>query len=255
MKKTLVAFLTLLVLNACNAQQKMKPEETEQWKPKPPVVKPGVSATAPSDAIVLFDGKNLNEWISTKDPSKPAEWIVHDGVMTVNKKSGNIQTKKTFNSYQLHIEWMVPEKITGSGQGRGNSGVFLASTGGGDEGYELQIVDSYNNETYVNGQAGSIYKQNPPLVNSMNPPGSWNVYDIVWTAPVFNTDGSLKSAARVTAFLNGVLIQNNFELKGPTQYTGHPSYTKSHGATPIKLQSHGDPSEPISFKNIWIRPL
>jgi hypothetical protein len=255
MKKTLVAFLTLLVLNVCNAQQKMKPEETEQWKPKPPVVKPGMGDAAPSDAIILFYGENLNEWVSVKDPSKPAEWLVHDGVMTVNKKSGNIQTKKSFTNYQLHLEWFVPENITGSGQGRGNSGIFLASTGGGDEGYELQIVDSYNNETYVNGQAGSIYKQNPPLVNSMNPPGTWNVYDIVWTAPVFNTDGSLKTPARVTAFLNGVLIQNNFELKGPTQYIGHPSYTKAHGASPIKLQSHGDPSEPISFKNIWIRPL
>ena len=143
---------------------------------------------------------------------------------------------------------------TGTGQGRGNSGLFLASTGPGDDGYELQIMDSYNNPTYVNGQAGSIYKQFPPLVNANFPPGTWQTYDVAWTAPRFNEDGSLKSPARVTVYFNGILIQNNTELKGQTRYIGQPSY-KAYGPAPVKLQAHGDKSEPISFRNIWIRPL
>ncbi len=175
-------------------------------------------------------------------------------MFTVNKSSGNIQTKQSFTDYQLHLEWRIPQNITGTGQARGNSGLFLASIGKGDAGYELQIMDSYNNPTYVNGQAGSIYKQFPPLVNANFPPGVWQTYDVTWTAPRFNDDGSLKSPARVTAFFNGILIQNNVELKGATVYIGHPSYTK-HGPSPIKLQAHGDKSEPISFRNIWIRPL
>src|SRR6202050_1448810 len=140
---------------------KPKPQDTEVWEPVPKVVTPGATnAAAPSDAIVLFDGKNLDEWVSARDKS-PAKWIVADGVMTVNKAQGvgNIETKRAFKNYQLHIEWKIPENITGSDQARGNSGVFLASTGGGDAGYELQILDSYNNKTYVNGQAGSLYKQ------------------------------------------------------------------------------------------------
>ncbi|HEY8549796.1 MAG TPA: DUF1080 domain-containing protein [Vicinamibacterales bacterium] len=234
--------------------QKPRPEDTEQWEPVPKVVTPGkTDDQPPSDAIVLFDGKNLDEWVSVKDGS-PAKWIVADGVMTVHKPAGNIQTKRKFTNYQLHLEWRIPENITGEGQARGNSGLFLASTGTGDGGYELQILDSFNNKTYVNGQAGAIYKQSPPLVNAMRKPGEWQTYDVIWTAPVFNPDGSLKSPARVTAFHNGVLIQNNFELQGETLYIGKPSY-KAHGPTPIKLQAHGDPSEPISFRNIWVREL
>lgn len=237
-----------------DAQQKAKPEDTEVWEPVPKVVTPGTnSGAAPSDAVILFDGKNLNEWETAKDGS-PAKWVVSDGAVTVKKGTGNIQTKRSFEDYQLHIEWRIPENITGKGQARGNSGLFLASLGKGDEGYELQILDSYNNKTYVNGQAGSIYKQFPPLVNANRKPGEWQVYDIIWTAPRFNADGSLKSPARVTAFLNGVLIQNNTKLKGPTLYIGKPQYQK-HGKAPIKLQDHGDPSEPISFRNIWVRPL
>ena len=133
----------------------------------------GATPTAPpSDAIVLFDGKDLDQWVQTSDKA-PAPWIVGEGVLTVAKKAGNIETKRRFRNYQLHLEWRIPEGITGSGQGRGNSGVFLASTGPGDDGYELQILDSYNNPTYVNGQAGSLYKQSPPLVNAMRPPGQW----------------------------------------------------------------------------------
>lgn len=252
--------ITAVVLASCQffaayAQEKPKPADTEFYTPVPPVVTPGsTSSSAPSDAIILFDGKNLNEWVSVKD-NGPAKWIVNNGVFTVDKSTGNIETKRKFNNYQLHLEWQIPSNITGEGQARGNSGLFLASTGGGDLGYELQILDSYNNKTYTNGQAGSIYKQTTPLVNANRKPGEWQSYDVIWTAPVFNADGSLKSAARVTAFLNGVLIQNNFELKGPTQYIGAASYAKAHGASPIKLQSHGDKSEPISFRNIWIREL
>jgi hypothetical protein len=152
------------------------------------------------------------------------------------------------------MEWRVPENVTGSGQLRGNSGLFLASTGPGDAGYELQILDSYNNKTYVNGMAASVYKQSIPLANSMRKPGEWQVYDVVWMAPTFNADGSVKSPAHVTAFLNGVLVENHFELRGETRYIGQPFYKKFDRA-PIKLQAHGDPSPPISFKNIWVREL
>src|SRR5712671_624138 len=231
-----------------------KPEETEVWEPVPKVVTPGANNTAPpSDAIVLFDGKNLDEWVSAQDKA-PAKWTVANGVLTVNKAAGNIETKRSFRNYQLHIEWKIPESITGSGQARGNSGVFLASPGTGDAGYELQILDSYNNKTYVNGQAGSIYKQGIPLVNPDRRPGEWQAYDVVWTAPVFNADGSLKTPAYVTVFFNGVLVQNHFELKGETRYIGPPFY-KKYDTAPIKLQAHGDPSEPISFRNIWVREL
>lgn len=240
---------------SANAQQKMKPEETEFYTPVPPVVTPGMACgIAPSDAIILFNGKDLTQWVLTKDTDKKADWIVNDGILTVNKPSGNIQTKQSFLDYQLHIEWRIPKDIAGSGQARGNSGLFLASTGSGDSGYELQILDSYNSATYVNGQAGSIYKQYPPLANANFPPGVWQSYDVVWTAPRFNQDGSLKSAARVTVLFNGILVQNNVSLKGPTLYIGHPVY-KAHGPSPIKLQAHGDKSIPISFRNIWIRPL
>ncbi|MGB8990133.1 MAG: DUF1080 domain-containing protein [Candidatus Sulfotelmatobacter sp.] len=233
---------------------KARPEDTEVWEPVPAIVTPGsTDATPPSDAIILFDGKNLDQWISSRDKS-PAQWLVADGMMTVNKAGGNIETRRTFKNYQLHLEWRIPEKITGTGQARGNSGVFLASTGPGDAGYELQILDSYNNKTYVNGQAGSIYKQSIPLVNPSRKPGEWQSYDVVWTAPTFNADSSLKTPAYVTVFFNGVLVQNDFEFKGETLYIGRPSYKKFDTA-PIKLQAHGDRSEPISFRNIWVREL
>jgi hypothetical protein len=184
----------------------------------------------------------------------PAKWTVSEGVITVNKSAGNIETKRSFGSYQLHLEWRIPEGITGSGQARGNSGVFLASTGAGDAGYEIQVLDSYDNKTYVNGQAASIYKQYAPLVNSMRKPGEWQTYDMIWMAPTFHDDGTVATPAYVTAFQNGVLVQNHVELKGETLYIGAPSYRK-HGLAPIKLQAHGDPSPPISFRNIWVRDL
>lgn len=250
----------VLIISSCSlvliaAAQAGDPKKTEVWEPEPRVVDPGASfADAPSDAIVLFDGTNLDKWVSTNDPSKPAMWKVADGILTVDKSKGNIQTKESFTDYQLHLEWRIPADITGEGQARGNSGLFLASTGKGDAGYEIQILDNYNNKTYVNGQVGSIYKQFIPLANACRKPGEWQTYDIVWTAPRFNPDGSLKSPATVTAFQNGVLVENHVSLKGQTVYIGQPKYT-AHGPSPIKLQAHGDPSEPISYRNIWIRPL
>jgi hypothetical protein len=254
-KKTI---LLALLITAAGSQllhaQKGDPKLTEVYSPVPPVVSPGKTCgEAPSDAILLFGGSNLDQWRSVKDTTQPAGWIVKDGIITVNKPSGNIETKQSFMDYQLHVEWRIPENISGSGQARGNSGIFLASTGGGDGGYELQVLDSYNNATYVNGQAGSIYKQSIPLANANRKPGEWQAYDIAWTAPRFNEDGSVKSPAKVTVFLNGVLLQNNYELKGQTMYIGQPFY-KKHGPSPIKLQAHGDPSEPISYRNIWVRP-
>ncbi len=237
-----------------DAQNKPKPEDSEIWQPVPKVVTPSAECNAPpSDAIILFDGKNVDEWVNVKD-KQPALWDVHNGVMTVNKAGGNIETKRRFKNYQLHVEYRIPASITGSGQGRGNSGVFLASTGLGDDGYELQVLDGYNNPTYVNGMAGSIYKQSIPLANASRKPGEWQTYDVAWTAPTFNDDGSLKTPAYVTVFFNGILVQNHFELKGQTLYIGKPFY-KKYDTAPIKLQAHGDKSEPMSFRNIWVREL
>ena len=234
----------------------MKHQDTEVYSPVPPVVTPGkTNSEPPSDAVVLFNGSNEDQWVSAQDHT-PARWVVHDGILTVSKQKGvgNIETKRKFKDYQLHIEWRIPADIAGSDQARGNSGVFLASTGPGDDGYELQVLDNYNNKTYTNGQVGSIYKQSIPLANPARKPGEWQTYDIVWTAPRFNEDGSLKSPAYVTVFMNGVLVQNHFQLKGQTLYVGKPYY-KKYDEAPIKLQAHGDKSEPISFRNIWARDI
>ena len=257
MKKMMIlsvlAMVASLITQAQENTPKMKPEETEYYTPIPPVINPGSAyGDPPSDAIILFDGKNLNQWISTKDSTR-AKWIVADNVMTVNKESGDIQTKKTFINYQLHIEYRIPENITGSGQARGNSGIFLAALPWGAGGYELQVLDNYKNPTYVNGQVGSIYKQSVPLVNACRKPGEWQTFDIVWIAPYFNNHGVLGTLGRVTVFHNGVLVQSNTTILGDTPYIGQPSY-RPHGPAPIKLQAHGDKSEPISFRNIWIRP-
>ena len=255
MKRTF--FLTTLFVTISyltHAQEKGKPQDTEYYSPVPAVVTPGTTISdAPSDAIILFDGKNLDQWVNTKD-STAAKWILADNVMTVNKSTGDIQTRSSFTDFQLHIEYLIPANITGSGQARGNSGIFLAALPWGAGGYELQVLDNYKNTTYVNGQVGSMYKQAVPLANACKKPGEWQTYDVVWTAPKFTPDGILKSLARVTAFHNGVLVQNNITLLGDTPYIGQPSYRK-HGPAPIKLQSHGDKSEPISYRNIWLRVL
>ncbi len=231
-----------------------KPEDTEVYSPVPPKVTPGEHCgDAPSDAIILFGGSNLDQWVSSSDGTSPAQWKVENNIITVDKSVGSIQTKRSFLDYQLHIEFRIPAYITGSGQARGNSGVYLSAPKE-SHGYELQVLDNYENKTYVNGQVGSIYKQSIPLANPSRKPGEWQVYDVVWTAPRFNDDGSLKSPARVTVFMNGVLVQNNYELTGSTEYIGKPVYVK-HGPGPILLQSHGDKSEPISYRNIWLREL
>lgn len=247
-----MTFFLLQILVVANAQT--KPEATEFYSPVPPVVTPGSAISdAPSDAIILFDGKNLDQWVNVND-STPAKWVLANNVMTVNKSTGDIQTRAKFSDFQLHLEYLIPENITGSGQARGNSGVFLAALPWGAGGYEIQVLDNYKNTTYVNGQVGSMYKQAVPLANACKKPGEWQTYDIIWTAPKFSKEGILISLARVTAFHNGVLVQNNVSLLGDTPYIGQPSY-RPHGPAPIKLQAHGDKSEPISFRNIWLRNL
>jgi hypothetical protein len=229
------------------------PEMTEYYTPAVTLVSPGAASShvilaAPSDAIVLFNGKDLSNWRGRRDV--PAAWDVKDGELIVKKGAGDINTVQTFEDFQLHLEWLIPANITGAGQVRGNSGIFLQGI------YEIQVLDDYNdiNTTYVNGQTGSIYKQTPPLKNATNKPGQWNAYDIIYTAPRFKEDSTLFSPAYVTVILNGVLLQNHTQLKGNTPYIGLPKY-KAHGKGPIKLQDHGDPSEPIHFRNIWLREL
>jgi len=207
-----------------------------QWS-EPVVITPGENGGPPSDAIVLFDGKDLSAWEGGEN------WKVADGVATVGK--GDIKTKQNFGDCQLHIEWSAPTNPKGTSQNRGNSGVFLQDR------YEMQVLDSYDNKTYFDGQAAGIYKQTPPLVNAMRPPGEWNVYDIVWTAPKFKDDGSLESPAYITALHNGVLVLNHFQVLGPTPYPDVPKYEK-HGPAPIHLQDHG---HPVRYRNIWIREI
>ena len=230
--------------------EQMRPGMSEFWLPQPAVVTPGdiLTNSAPSDAIVLFDGKDLSAWENARTKG-PAEWTVNsDGTFTVDKPKGDIQTKQSFENYQLHIEWCVPVNITGESQARGNSGIFMQGK------YEIQVMDSYQNDTYSNGQAASIYKQSRPLVNAMRKPGEWNVFDIIYQAPVFKEDGTYRIPPTVTVIHNGIVVQNNTTILGTTEYIGFPKVTK-HGAGPIVLQSHGDKSEPISFRNIWIREL
>ena len=206
-----------------------------EWT-EPPVVTPGENGGPPSDAVVLFDGKDFSAWNGAEN------WKIEDGAMICGK--GDIRTKEGFGDCQLHIEWSSPTPARGAGQGRGNSGVFFMDT------YELQVLDSYNNKTYFDGQAGAIYKQTPPAVNAMRPPGEWNVYDVIWTAPRFNDDGSLQSPAYITALQNGVLILNHFALKGDTPYDRPPQYAKHADRLPFRLQDHGNPTR---FRNIWVR--
>jgi hypothetical protein len=222
----------------------MKPEETEFWTPVPPVVSAPAGAV-PSDAIVLFDGRNLDAWQSNKGDA-PAPWKIEDGAMVVVPGSGDIRTKASFGDIQLHLEFREPTPVVGNGQGRGNSGVFFMDL------YELQVLDSYDNPTYANGQLGSVYKQVAPLVNASRPPGEWQSYDAVWIAPRFAPDGSLRSPARLTVFHNGVLILHDVALYGPTNYQGLPHYVFHAARLPLALQEHHNP---VAFRNIWIREL
>jgi len=232
------------------------PHANEVPAPKNPprVVTPGDAVGAPpSDAIVLFDGKDLSNWVSEKDATSPAPWTVADGVVTVKAGSGGIRTTRAFGDIQLHIEWATPSEVKGNGQERGNSGVFFAaSTGAGGSGYEVQVLDSYNNPTYWHGSAGSIYKQHAPLVNASRKPGEWQVYDVVFHAPKFDSDGKVIKRATFTVFHNGVLIQDHVEVMGMTTHSGPPYYKAHPEKMPLALQDHGNP---IRYRNIWVREL
>jgi len=223
----------------------VKPELTEFWSPVPPHVTPGTSVgQPPSDAVILFDGHDLSNWEGEK--GGPANWTVGNGEMVIVPKAGSIQTRQKFGDVQLHVEWMVPPlPPSRKGQDRGNSGIFLQGL------YEVQVLDSLNNPTYVNGQAGSIYKQYPPLVNAERPAGQWQSYDIIYLAPRFYGDGTLAEPARMTVFLNGVLVQNDVALRGPTEYRGIPLY-KPHGDGPLLLQAHNNE---VHYRNLWLRKL
>lgn len=246
MKRNLIFLSMIMASLSCAGQSKKNPESTEIWEPQPPVVTPGEKAgDAPSDAIVIFDGKSLNNWTSAD--GSPAKWTVNDGAMTVAPGKGDIKTKQEFGDMQLHIEWRSPDvkDTTKVGQGRGNSGIFL------QELYEVQVLDNYNNKTYANGQAASIYKQHIPLANACKKPGEWQTYDIIFLAPRFNKQGRVIEPGKVTVIHNGVLVLNNAVLWGPTEYIGLPVY-KEHGKAPLRLQDHGNL---VSYRNIWVREL
>jgi hypothetical protein len=223
------------------------PATTEIWKPEPKVVTPGkTNSDAPSDAIVLFDGTSGSNWKHKNGDD--AKWTVADNALTVKPGTGEIQSKQKFGDCQLHIEWRIDKNVKGENQDRGNSGIFLMGR------YELQVLDNYNaiNKTYVNGQAGSIYKQTAPLVNVCKAPGEWQTYDIIFTAPRFSENGSVITPARMTVLQNGVLVQNNTTIWGNTVYIGSPTYEKHDAKESIVLQDH---SHLTSFRNIWIREL
>lgn len=234
----------ILLMSACCFAQEMRPADTEVYEPVPPLVSPGAGAAPPSDAIVLFDGADLSQWQDRK--GNPPRWSVQDGAVTVVKRTGPMITRQRFGDCQLHIEWRTPADISGDGQKRGNSGVFLSDR------YEIQVLDSWENVTYVNGQAGAIYKQYIPLVNAGRKPGEWQSFDIIYQVPRFAEDGSLLSPGYLTVFHNSVLIHNHVELQGLTLNSGLPRWEAHPVKQPISLQDHGDP---VSFRNIWIREL
>jgi hypothetical protein len=223
----------------------------DRLRPAPAVVDPGLASspdkvgTAPSDAVVLFDGKDLTQWCAMN--GSPTKWVVEEGVMKCVPGSGYIRTVQNFGDCQLHVEWMAPTPVVGSSQGRGNSGVFF-----GMDRYEVQVLDSYQNKTYADGSAASIYCEYPPLINASRPPGQWQSYDIVYTAPRFQPDGKLASPAFMTVFHNGVLVQNHSELTGPTGWLGRAPYEAHPEKQPLSLQDHGNP---VRYRNIWVREL
>ncbi len=238
-----------LSFTACAQDTKLSPYEqsqlTEQWEPKPAIV--DTSAAIPSDAIVLFDGDNLDAWELDNPEAKP--WKIADGAFTVipQKPASGIHTKQSFGDVQLHLEFRSPTDTKGhDGQDRGNSGIFFMGQ------YEIQVLDSYQNDTYVNGQLGAIYKQYPPLANPARKPGEWQTYDIIFIAPRFHEDGSLASPARMTALLNGVLVQYDSEIFGPTEWIGLHPYKAHPAKLPLSLQDH---QHFVSYRNIWIREL
>ncbi len=264
MRKIMYLFLTLTLTFSCKEknetteieEQKEEiiatpqkeitdPKETEVWEPEPKVISFNKN-NVPSDAIILFDGSNLDSWISTKDTTTAAIWTINpDKTMTVKPETGDIQTKKNFGSVQLHLEWSAPDIVQGEGQGRGNSGVFFQNK------YEVQILDSYQNRTYANGQATSIYKQHIPLANATKAPDQWQTYDIIFHAPEFDVKGNKTKSGSFTVIHNGVLVQDHIEILGSTEYIGPPK-NEAHGKGPIKLQDHGNL---VQYRNIWLREL
>tara|TARA_R100001143_G_C3360981_1_gene135626 strand:- start:5701 stop:6483 length:783 start_codon:yes stop_codon:yes gene_type:complete len=241
---SIALILIISTLTSVAQERDWVPADTEFYEPVPPVVEArGGFMEPPSDAIVLFDGTDFSAWESSRGGD--VRWSLEDGAMTVTPRTGSIVTKDSFGSIQLYLEWRSPEVVLGDGQGRGNSGVFLQGR------YEVQVLDSYNNETYVNGMAGSVYKQYVPLANPAVPPGEWQTYNIIFEAPEFDEDGELLEPAYITVIWNGVLVQNRVEVQGPTEYIGLPSY-EAHGDGVISLQDHGNL---VSFRNIWVRKL
>jgi hypothetical protein len=255
MKKSqwIILFCIQIILGGIHANGQTAKQIVEKWKvhdperPMPPVVNPGPAGepvAAPSDAIILFDGKDLSEWTDGK--GQPARWKIENSYMEVVAKTGAIWTKQKFGDCQLHVEWASPVVVKGESQGRGNSGVFLMNI------YEVQILDCYNNKTYADGMTASLYAQYPPMVNACRPPGEWQTYDIIFRKPRFDDNGQLISPAWFTVFHNNILVHNNVELIGPTTHKARPPYKAHPDRLPISLQDHGNP---VRFRNIWIRDL
>jgi hypothetical protein len=260
--------LLILVVTSlsCKAQQITDPTATEVWEPQPRVVTPGVDNRPPSDAIVLFDGSDLDQWRKPQHTSEKgtvsemqadvqsldaaymhteADWTVEAGQFVVAPGTGAIETRQSFGDMQLHIEWLAPVDTGKEGQQYSNSGVFLMGL------YEVQVLNNYKNKTYANGQAGAVYKQTPPLVNASRPPGEWQAYDIIFKAPRFDGD-KLETPAYVTVLHNGVIIQHHTELEGPTAYIGKSSYFPHTAEMPLRLQDHGNL---VRYRNVWVRKL
>ena len=239
----LLACIAVGAAGSSDSDRHERARVTEVWNPVPASVSPGIANGPPSDAVILLGDQTLAAWVNRQ--GAPARWQLEDGVVTVTPGSGDILTIEHFSDVQLHLEWRSPAEVSGHGQGRGNSGVFLMDR------YEVQVLDSYDNPTYSNGQAASIYKQHIPLVNASKGPGQWQTYDIVFMAPRFNETGRMLKPAQITVLHNGVLVHNHVTISGPTSYVGAPNY-EAHGPAPIRLQDHRNP---VSYRNIWLRRL
>ena len=237
----------VIVYEEYTGEEPTTPEETELYQPVPPKVAPYGNKGFPSDAEVLFDGTSFDQWVMVSDSSEVVWHLNEDGSMTVKDRTGDIMTKKSFGDVQLHLEWRSPAEVERDGQNRANSGVFLQGL------YEVQVLDNNDNDTYVNGQVGAIYKQHIPLAMASVPSGEWNTYDIIYRAPVFNEAGEKIESGTITVLHNGILIQDHVEIKGTTPYIGWPK-NPPHGKGPLRLQDHGDNSR-VSYRNIWVREL
>lgn len=247
MKRLALLPASLALAASTSAQEPLRFKAHDMSRPRPPVVRPApqpLPVPAPADAIVLFDGKDLSQWRSAD--GGPAKWVVKDGAIESVPGSGYLHSARAFGDVQLHVEWAAPAKVEGTSQGRGNSGVFLMGL------YEVQVLDSYENDTYPDGQAAAVYGQYPPLVNACRPPGEWQSYDIVFRRPRFRPDGSLASPARLTVLHNGILVQDGVEPWGPTSWLQALPYTAHADRLPLALQDHGNP---VRYRNIWLREL